>query len=193
MHVHTRCSACSIIRVRHIPRRIRDTAIDGACITDHDTSAARSLLEGLPDTSGLCIIVGLEYSTLQGDFLVFGPVETVKQGMDAKKLQSWVKKEGGIAIPAHPFRRSRPADSHILHLFDVIEVMNGRNHPHENDLCMQWIQNNGNNKKCIGGSDAHTPDEIGKIVTEFKRNIYTTEDLIRELRDGQFTIRQRYC
>jgi len=71
-------------------------------------------------------------------------------------------------------------------------VLNGRNQTYENDLCMQWIETNGNNKKCIGGSDAHTLDEIGRIVTVFDKDIYTSEDLIRELREGDYTIQQRY-
>ena len=192
MHVHTRFSPCSIIRVRQLAKKLRDTGIDGVCITDHDTTAARSLLKGLSDVSGLSIIIGLEYTTTQGDFLIFGPVDHIPQGMDAKTLLKWSTREGGVAIPAHPFRRSRPADSGILHLFDIIEALNGRNLASENDLCMHWIASHGNSKKRIGGSDAHTPDEIGRIVTIFDKNIYTSEDLVRELLHGQYSIRQRY-
>jgi len=192
MHIHTRFSPCSKIRVRQIPRKIQETCIDGVCITDHNTTASRSLLKDISHVSGLSIIVGLEYAAAQGDFLIFGPVEYIPESMDAKTLVKWVKKEGGVAIPAHPFRRSRPADPRILPFFDIIEVLNGRNQTYENDLCMQWIETNGNNKKCIGGSDAHTLDEIGRIVTVFDKDIYTSEDLIRELREGDYTIQQRY-
>ena len=59
---------------------------------------------------GLCVIVGMEYTTSKGDFLVFGPAEYVPEGMDAEDLIGWVRKEGGVAIPAHPFRQSRPTD-----------------------------------------------------------------------------------
>jgi predicted metal-dependent phosphoesterase TrpH len=192
MHIHTRFSPCSIIRVRQIPYQIQKNGIDGVCITDHNTTASRSLLKSFSHISGLSIIVGLEYSTFQGDFLIFGPDEYIPEGMDAKTLLKWVKKEGGIAIPAHPFRRSRPADPRILPFFDIIEVLNGRNHAYENDLCMQWIESNGNNKKRIGGSDAHMLDEIGRIVTVFDKDIYTSDDLVRELREGNYTIQQRY-
>jgi len=192
MHIHTRFSPCSIIRVRQIPKKIQETGIDGVCITDHDTTASRSLLKGISHISGLRIFVGLEYTTTPGDFLIFGPVEYIPQGMDAKTLLKWIKKEGGVAIPAHPFRRSRPADPQILHFFDIIEVLNGRNQAYENDLCMHWIESNGNSRKRIGGSDAHTLDEIGRIVTVFGRDIYTSEDLVRELRDGDYTIQQKY-
>jgi hypothetical protein len=192
MHIHTRFSPCSIIRVRQLPVKLREARIDGVCITDHNTTASRSLLQGFSHVPGLSIIVGLEYATTQGDFLIFGPAEYIPEGMDARTLHKWIKKEGGIAIPAHPFRRSRPADPQILHLFDIIEVLNGRNYSYENDLCIQWIETNGNSKKRIGGSDAHTPDEIGRIVTVFDKNIYSSDDLVRELRDGTYSIQQRY-
>lgn len=192
MHIHTRFSQCSIIRVRQLSKILQEANIDGLCITDHDTAASRSQLQGLSDTTGKTIIVGLEYTTTQGDILIFGPVEYVPQGMDVQMLLKWVRKAGGVAIPAHPFRKSRPVDPHILPFFDIIEVLNGRNQAHENDLCRQWIATNGNRKKGIGGSDAHTPHEIGRIVTVFKKNIYTSEDLVRELVDGDYAVQQRH-
>lgn len=192
MHIHTRFSPCSIIRLKQLAGEIRRSGIDGLCITDHHTIASRALLSNVSDTANVAIIVGIEYSTGQGDFLIFGPVENIPRGLDALSLLTWVKKQGGIVIPAHPFRKSRPADPAILEHFDIIEVLNGRNRTQENDLCREWIRERGNNKRVIGGSDAHTPEEIGNVVTVFKKNIYTSEDLIRELRDGDYTVQQRH-
>lgn len=191
MHIHTRFSPCSIIRVKQLSGEIRRSGIDGLCITDHHTAAARGSVTSLSNTGGITIIVGIEYSTDQGDFLVFGPIDTIPRDLDALHLLRWVEKEGGVVIPAHPFRASRPADPTILDRFDIIEVLNGRNRTRENDLCREWIGARGNNKKVIGGSDAHTPEEIGNVVTVFKKNIYSCEDLIRELRDGDYTVQQR--
>ena len=192
MHIHSRFSPCSIIRLGQLSSRIREVKIDGVCITDHDTTAAGSLIKGLFDASGLLVIVGLEYSTTQGDFLIFGSVEDIPRGMNAPLLLNWVKKEGGVVIPAHPFRKSRPADPTILHYFDIIEVLNGRNRSHENNLCKEWIEKSGNSKRVIGGSDAHTLDEIGRIVTIFDKDIHSSEDLVRELRDGVYSVQRRY-
>jgi predicted metal-dependent phosphoesterase TrpH len=191
MHVHTRFSPCSIIRIRQLPRKIQEAGIDGVCITDHDTTASLSLLKSLSDTSGICIIVGIEYTTSRGDFLIFGPVEYIPPGMSAEKILKWAKKEGGIAIPAHPFRKSRPADPGILSSFEILEVLNGRNRPEENESCANWLKRHGNNKRGIGGSDAHTLEEVGRIVTVFEKNIHGVEDLIRELRHGKYSVLQR--
>lgn len=187
MHVHTRFSPCSIIRISQIAERIREAGIDGICITDHDTVGSKYQTERMTVHADICVIVGLEYTTPQGDFLVYGPVEDIPLEMDAEKLLRWVHKECGVAIPAHPFRKSRPADRGILSSCEIVEVLNGRNQQSENELCAEWIVKHGNGKRATGGSDAHTLQEIGQTVTVFKRDIYSAEDLIRELRSGQYS------
>ena len=61
MHVHTRFSPCSVIRIRNLLSRAREVGIDGVCITDHDTIASKHEFEKLSDTHGICFIIGIEY------------------------------------------------------------------------------------------------------------------------------------
>jgi predicted metal-dependent phosphoesterase TrpH len=191
MHIHTRFSPCSIIRIAQLMEKARASGLDGICITDHDTTDSISVFKNISAYQGICIIVGMEYTTRKGDFLVFGPVEHIPLGMNAEKLIQWGKKEGAVVIPAHPFRQSRPADLDILRRSEIIEGLNGRNHPHENALCQKWLKEQGNGKKTIGGSDAHTIDEVGDIVTVFKKSIYTIDDLLEALADGTYSSVQR--
>lgn len=191
MHVHTRFSPCSVIRIRNLLARAREVGIEGVCITDHDTTASKHEFAKLSDTYGICFIIGIEYTTSKGDFLVYGPLENIPQHMGVTGLLQWAQKEGAVVIPAHPFRKSRPVHMPILKSFDIIECLNGRNHDFENEACLQWIREHANGIRYIGGSDAHTLDEIGKIVTVFEKNIYGVEDLIRELRYGKYKPLQR--
>jgi predicted metal-dependent phosphoesterase TrpH len=186
MHIHTRYSPCSVIGINHLLRHAARSGLDGICITDHDTSAAASFLRRDVENPGICVIVGVEYTTHQGDFLVFGPVENIPGKMDAAGLFRWARKEKGIVIPAHPFRKERPADPAILESCIIIEGLNGRNRPHENALCSEWVKSHGNGIRLTGGSDAHTVEEIGKCATVFQRDICSTDDLIRELDSGNF-------
>jgi predicted metal-dependent phosphoesterase TrpH len=192
MHIHTRFSPCSGMRIKHLVRVSKERGLNGICITDHDTTASRSALQNIYDETGICIFLGIEYTTQQGDFLVFGPIEYISRGMDAEGLLRWTEKEGGIVIPAHPFRKSRPADTCILNAFGVIELLNGRNLPSENEACRAWLEHYGNGTLTIGGSDAHTPDEIGRVVTVFEKDICSIEDLIRELRSGHYSPQYLY-
>jgi len=187
MHIHTHFSPCSIIKIPQLLQRAKKVGIDGICITDHNSIASKSVLEKIADYSGLFVIVGVEYTTSYGDFLVYGPVDYIPEKMDAKNLFKWVQKEGGVTIAAHPFRKDRPVDPDVLHLAKIIESVNGRNNPAENALCKNWIKKHGNEVKEIGGSDAHTVEEIGQVVTVFKRNIYTMDDLIIELLGGNYS------
>jgi predicted metal-dependent phosphoesterase TrpH len=191
MHIHTRFSACSIIRIARLIEKARKAGLDGICITDHDTADSLSVFKNISSDQGICIIIGMEYTTRKGDFLVFGPVEYIPKDMSAEDLIKWSKKEGAAAIPAHPFRKARPADLDILRKSEIIEGINGRNHPRENSLCSKWLKEQGNGKKEIGGSDAHTLDEVGRIVTVFNKNIYTVEDLLKELTAGEYSAVQR--
>lgn len=191
MHIHTRFSPCSVIRIRKLLSRAREVGIDGVCITDHDTIASKKEFEKLSDTHGIYFIIGMEYTTARGDFLVYGPLENIPRHMGANSLLQWAEREGAVVIPAHPFRKSRPVHVPILKSFDIIECLNGRNHDFENEACLRWIREHGNSTRGIGGSDAHTLDEIGKIVTVFEKNIYGVEDLIRELKHGKYSPLQK--
>jgi len=192
MHVHTRFSPCSVIRIKNLLARARETGIDGVCITDHDTIASKHEFEKLSDTYGICFIIGMEYTTTKGDFLVFGTLENIPRHMGINSLIQWAQKENAVVIPAHPFRKSRPVHLPILRSFNIIECLNGRNHDFENEACLQWIKEHGNGVKNIGGSDAHSLDEIGRIVTVFENNIYSVEALISELKYGKYAPMQRY-
>jgi hypothetical protein len=186
MHIHTRFSPCSVIRIRQLIRQAQNRGLDGVCITDHDNTDSLSILKNQTEVFGICVIVGIEYTTQKGDFLIFGPVEQIPKCMDAKNLLKWVQKEGGVAIPAHPFRKDRPVDPNILNNSTIIEGLNGRNRPSEDELCREWLLKNTNGVKIIGGSDAHTLDGVGQIVTVFEKNIYSVEDLIEELQNGNY-------
>jgi predicted metal-dependent phosphoesterase TrpH len=187
MHIHTSFSPCSNISIPCLLKRAREIGLDGICITDHNTAASKYVFENINDSSGLCVIIGIEYTTPKGDFLIFGPVDHIPDNMDAQELIRWVYKQRGAVIAAHPFRRTRPVDSQCLKLSKIIESINGRNLPHENDICKNWLKQYGNGIKEIGGSDAHTLEEIGYVVTVFKNNIYDVDDLIHELRGKNYS------
>jgi predicted metal-dependent phosphoesterase TrpH len=164
----------------------KERGLDGICITDHHTMDVRhSVSEGIQE-NGLCVIVGMEYTTSQGDFLLFGPFETLPSRLPADLLLHAVAQQGGIAVAAHPFRAQRPVDERLIHdgLCGVIESINGRNTPLENLAVDTWRRSY-DLTEC-GGSDAHSLDEVGRFATRFLAPVRTRNDLIRNLK-------QRLC
>jgi len=186
MHIHTTLSPCSQLQLPQILDQAKVRGLDGVCITDHDTMAVRhTISEGIQD-NGLCVIFGMEYTTSEGDFLLFGPFEELPLNLTAKALLSHVASVDGVAIGAHPFRAQRQISEEILkeQLCNIIEGVNGRNTLHENQRVLEWHKRY--KLRQVGGSDAHSLDEIGLVPTSFTVPIRSRNDMIKALKKGCF-------
>jgi len=191
LHVHTRISPCSSLDLKDILTHARSRGLDGVCITDHDTMDIRNFcLEGL-QRDGLCIIFGMEYSTSEGDFLIFGPFEEVPRGLSAKEILTEVNEAGGVAIAAHPCRKARPTKEYVIRegYCRIVEGINGRNQEHENQMALSLYQNYP--VSFVGGSDSHTLEELGGVATRIGCKIRTRSDLIKALKDVNFSLHAR--
>lgn len=186
LHVHSLLSPCSQLTIDEILAHAQGNGLDGVCITDHDTMAIRHhIKEGL-QPNGLCIIFGMEYSTSDGDFLLFGPYEELTPGLPSQLLLRHVIITGGVAIAAHPFRKSRSTNEHLIrqNLCHIVEGVNGRNRAAENEPVMGW--RNHYNVGMVGGSDAHCLTELGKVPTEFNRPVRDRTEFIQALKSGDY-------
>lgn len=184
LHVHSTQSSCSSLSPEDILSTARSRGLDAVCITDHDsTDVLSQITEGFqPD--GLLVLVGMEYATPQGDFLIFGNVEALAKGLDAPALLASVHQLGGAAIAAHPCRKWRPVDTVVFEqsLCSLVEVENGRNNPVEDDLAATLALNHG--LIPVAGSDAHSLAELGTCPTRFTVPITNRADLVRALNQG---------
>lgn len=184
IHVHTTISQCSDIKIDDVLKHARDRGIDGVCITDHDTMNIRHYLREGMQENGLCVIFGMEYTTSDGDFLIFGPFEDIPPKLDAVRLLDLVDQSGGVAIAAHPFRTDRPVSEYVVSkgLCRIAESFNGRNTDIENLKVRRWRHQYDLNE--CGGSDAHTLDELGKVNTRFTMPVRSRGDLVCALKNG---------
>lgn len=184
IHIHSNISPCSSLKLDDIINKAKKTGLDGICITDHESMEAKTLIcEGM-QKNGLYVIIGMEYSTPDGDFLIFGINNNIPLNLTAEKLLIWVKKSKGAAIAAHPFRKVRHVKEYIIKskLCNIVESINGRNTSIENSKINIWRKKY-NFTEC-GGSDAHTLQEIGKVKTRFFTDIRSSEDFVHALNNG---------
>ncbi|XCN74125.1 MAG: PHP domain-containing protein [Candidatus Electrothrix aestuarii] len=186
LHVHTTLSSCSQLTLEQVLDNAQAKGLDGVCITDHDTMAAVDLLKEGMQENGLCVLIAMEYATKGGDFLLFGPFEHLPLGLPAEIMLAAVKAAGGVAVAAHPLRPGRSIDTSLLEkgLCRIIEGVNGRNTPEANQEVRHWPERY--QIGAVGGSDAHTLDELGKVPTQFTVPIQSRADLIRALREGLY-------
>jgi hypothetical protein len=186
LHVHTTHSPCSNLRVSEIVREARRLGLNGIAITDHNNmNILGEINEGLQE-NGICLLVGMEYDTLDGDFLLFGPFEDLKPGLSAVDLLREVEKRQGVAVAAHPCRGGRSLCPAILEHSScrIIEGLNGRNTDVENRGVKKLME-----KYPLfqcGGSDAHRIEELGCTATHFEETITCRRELIDALKRGNY-------
>jgi hypothetical protein len=145
------------------------------------------------------IFRGNEFTTNQGDILVFGYKKDIKELLTIQELHDEVKAAEGFMIAAHPFRGfktfgigqlqmtvEQACKRKVFDFVDAIEIGNGRLSDQENDMALKVANQLG--LSGTAGSDAHRVDEVGKWVTDFEKEIQNEQELVKELRASRFTV-----
>ncbi len=204
LHVHTHLSNDSKTAPEQYLEAIVKTGarLDAICFTEHrrfpsDPELDRRYVE-LSENHGILIFKGIEADTDLGHLLLFGSTDEVirrfdpeKRMLKSEKLIEFLYAEGGIAIPAHPFRDSgfgvRLDDLVAKHgkALPAIEAINGQNSPAENELALAAAEKLGLTP--LSGSDAHfaSPHWFLTCATELERGVRNVAELCVELRAGR--------
>ena len=202
LHIHTApLSACSYIDPQELIQEARRLKLDGICLTEHQVVWNRAEVDRLAGEAGIRILRGNEFTTNQGDILVFGFYEDIKELLILQELREKVTAAGGYMIAAHPFRGfktfgigqlqmtvEQASKRKMLQLVDAVEVGNGKLAPDENEMARKVAEKLG--LPGTGGSDAHRVDEIGTYVTVFEKEIESEIELVQELHAGRFKAAQ---
>jgi predicted metal-dependent phosphoesterase TrpH len=172
--------------------------LDGICLTEHQVLWDIGDVEKLATEGGIKIFRGNEFTTNQGDILVFGFYKDIKELLMIQELREEVETAGGFMIAAHPFRGfktfgigqlqmtvEQACQRKVLEFVDAVEVGNGKLSSDENDMARKVAEKL--NLPGTGGSDAHRVDEIGKCLTVFEKEIHDERELVQELHAGRFT------
>lgn len=204
LHVHTSLSADSRTSAeQYLEFAAHNKSSLGAiCFTEHrifPTGAEidKSYAE-LSDRFGILIFKGIEADTDLGHLLLFGINHEVLRRFDltsrmlkSEHLIDVLYDQGGIAIPAHPFRDSGfgvRLDALLARhgaALSAVEALNGQNSPAENERARDTAFKLG--LTAVGGSDAHFPTAKWFLTcaTELDRDVVTVEEMCAELRAGR--------
>jgi len=201
LHVHTRLSSDSGVTPEQYLEFARSSGrgLGAICFTEHrlfpSDLEVGGLYAELAERFQIAIFKGVEADTDLGHLLLFGVTDEVTRRFDltARMLKSGslievLHDEGGIAIPAHPFRGSG-FGSRLDELLSrhgaalgAIEVLNGQNSSEENRHAEDAALKLG--LTAVGGSDAHFASAkwFMTVATEFEREVHTVEQLCAEIR-----------
>jgi len=204
LHVHTKLSSDSNVAPEQYLEAIAKNAIrlGAICFTEHrlfpaDEAIDRSYSE-LSQRFGVHIFKGVEADTNLGHLLIFGVTHEFRRRFDldsrllrAEQVIEVIHGEGGIAIPAHPFRdsgfgvRLDELLAKVGPALNAIEAINGQNSSDQNAEAIAMAEKLGLTP--LAGSDAHfsTANWFLTCATELEREVGTVEELCAELRVGR--------
>jgi predicted metal-dependent phosphoesterase TrpH len=189
LHVHSLYSEDNCADPEEMVLRAIEMKLDGLAFTEHYSYAASGHIETLKEkySSTVRIFRGVEYSSAEGHCLIFG-VDTdslLLRHAPVEEVISIVNEAGGVVIPSHPYRRGTSLGDLVLTVQGIcaLEGHNGCNMPSFNAPAVEAAKNR--NLPYTGGSDAHSPEEVGSCYTEFYDEV-TYGNFIHLLRQGRY-------
>ena len=199
LHVHTsEASPCSSAPLGDLVLEARRIGLDGICLTDHNHVWDPKTLAELRQRHDFLILRGNEIATDQGDMLVFGFDEDIKEVVRLEELKRKVLRAGGFIIAAHPFRGfltfgigqlgltpEKAMERPLFQQVDAVEVLNSKVSDKENHFSSQVAEGLG--LSGTGGSDAHEVEEVGMYATRFPGRVTNEKELVEALKRGNYS------
>ena len=180
-----------------VARRRKGYQIDGFVLTEHRQFDPSVDYSALAEQYGVAVLRGAELETDVGHVLVYGVTPRFADAFDLADIAlpygeifSAAKEFGGFAVSAHAGRPRIGLADHVakrgvsLDAVEAIEQLNGGSNDAENATAARLAEEHG--LRCVGGSDAHFVNAIGRCLTAFSRPVTSIEALVEELRGGDY-------
>jgi predicted metal-dependent phosphoesterase TrpH len=189
LHVHTRESGDNDAEPEEVVERAVERGLDGIVITEHYSYAASEHADRLRDKYRGVIMVlrGVEFSAAEGHCLVFG-IDTDRLSMKFAPVRDVIRivnEAGGVVIPSHPYRNGNSLGDLVFNLSGIagLEGCNGANMHAMNRKAIDAAERL--RLPFSGGSDAHSPFEVGSCYTVFDDPV-TPGNFLDRLRSGRY-------
>jgi predicted metal-dependent phosphoesterase TrpH len=192
LHNHTRWSFDCSMDPAKVVRVARARGIDAIAITDHDE------IEGAREAQraaggDILVILGEEIDTRAGDILGLFLKEKIATEDPIEAIRA-IHDQGGIAILAHPFTKTKSVDDRVARAIDGCEGFNARHstvssiegtepEPRIAAFAMEY------DLSLTAGSDAHFYRELARARTVVSAS--TLEDAKEQIRRGNTVLSVR--
>ncbi len=201
LHTHTRpLSWDSYLTPDDLIERSRQAGLDGICLSEHDYLWDPADVAALAKRHNYLVLPAIEINTDDGHILVYG-IDKYVYGMHrSHELARHVREADGAMVAAHPYRRQMPWYMDSERDYQEALVRASRNPAYQYCAALEKLNGRGTVKEnqfsaalCdfmkmpgTAGTDSHSRTDIGRVATEFERDIHDTSELIAELRAGRF-------
>jgi len=185
LHCHTQpLSACSALTPDELVRLAAERRLGGVCLTEHDRAWDPAELEALKARSPIAVFSAVELTTDLGHVLAFG-LPPAGYSAIAKEVFAAAQNAGALLFLAHPARDGLLRITHdTVEYFESVEATNGSDTRLQNMAATGLAK--GFRLPGIGGSDAHTRDEVGRAATRFDVVVGNDGELLEALRSGRY-------
>ena len=186
LHCHTLPrSRCSALKPEQLVELARSRGLEGVCLTEHDAFWPADELAELRERTGFAVFSGMELTTDMGHVLAFGLESGSATFAHARSAFEAAQACGGLLFLAHPARDGLLRVTHeTVEFFESVEALNGSDTRLQNVAASGLAH--GFRLPGIGGSDAHTTEEVGRVATRFERPLASNADLLEALRAGEY-------
>jgi predicted metal-dependent phosphoesterase TrpH len=189
LHTHSMYSKDALGSLDQIAAAATTKGLDGVALTDHNTVQHHAAITTWNEENGdlpFQFYPGIEVSARGGHILAFGIHEPIPIGRSVVETVRRIQDDGGVACPAHPFRRGSGIGlkrlEEVLDDLFVVEVWNAQDLLGGNKRAARWAITN--TKGGTGGSDCHQIHDVGNAHTEFMTRIEHETDLVKALKEG---------
>lgn len=183
LHVHSRKSYDSFSSVKNIIKYAKKRRLNGIAITDHEHFLSDGDIDCHSDDD-FWVIKGAEMYTEAGDIIGLFLSKPLNSRNSVDLIHE-IHDQGGIAILAHPFKRTNHNYSEkILEMLDAVEIVNARwkdlslliHSPKVRHL-LSTVRGRS------AGSDSHFVFEVGRAYLTIPY-VATHEELKKIIRSG---------
>ncbi|MBU0628147.1 MAG: PHP domain-containing protein [Nanoarchaeota archaeon] len=173
LHIHTHHSSCSILKASTLLKIAKRVGLNGIAVADHNSIKGGVEVSKLNKDKDFEVIPSIEVNTDRGHVLGLYVNKDVKPG-DFFEVSEEIRRQGGIAVMAHPFRmipklRSDLNGVDVKKYLDAVECYNARTSYFGNRAAVKFAEKNKLAK--TGGSDSHFSFEIGRSRTIFEGDL----------------------
>ncbi len=185
LHVHTYFSYDCFQSPRKVLATAERQGLDAVAITDHNTFEGAREAQSLSTEYDVMCIQGMEIRTKNFDDVLALFLEEEITARSFTEVVAEVRKQNGVVILPHPYRKIKDIPESVLESVDAIEGINARSREQTNKKARELGREY--EIPLTGSSDAHTSLEIGRARTRIvDRDPQTIAEIRNALLKGEF-------
>ncbi|MFP4496602.1 MAG: PHP-associated domain-containing protein [Vulcanimicrobiota bacterium] len=195
LHVHTTTSSCSGFSPQQLVEKVKEFKPYAVTITNHHNYTGDvTFLQEKIGQMGIPFFAGMEITNNWGDFLLFGKDLKTFKGHRGNFPTDLLPDPDIAVVWAHPYRFMNEDEINrikydVVNYIDAIEGVNGnclKGCPQANYQALNLAEEL--DLPTTAGSDSHNRKMFFMTWTEFDNPIETYDDLIFNLKQGNFEI-----